>query len=219
LAVARALHAWHEKPDPTANELARLTGRGHRSAVGTHGFVHGGLIVEAGKLPEEMLGPLSRRVALPSRWRIVLVRARESAGLHGDVERRAFASLPPVGDETRELLQDEVQNHILPAVADEDCTAFGEAVYRFGYRAGACFATIQGGPFQNARVARLVDEIRCLGIPGVGQSSWGPTLFCIAPDQAAADNLAVEIGRRHNDEDLDVSITSPDNRGADMDVE
>lgn len=219
LSVAAGLHAWHEQPPPTALELAELTGRGQRSAVGTYGFVLGGLIVESGKLPRERLSLLQSRVCVPDDWRFVLVRLGGTAGLHGSREHRAFDELPAVAPETRQALQAEVREHLLPAIRKSDCAAFGESVYRFGYRAGECFAPVQGGPYNGRRVAELVAEIRELGVPGVGQSSWGPTLFCIVPGPKEAGTLVDELRRRHQDEQLEIDITAADNAGAQVIVE
>ena len=103
---------------------------------------------------------------------------------------------------------------MIPALTQEDWRAFGESVYRYGYRAGDCFASVQGGPYNGPRLTALVEEIRALGIPGVGQSSWGPTLFCIVPDSATAESFVQELQRRHVGEDLDVQVTAADNQGA-----
>ena len=163
-----------------------MPGRGRRSAVGTYGFLTGGLIVEAGKLPGDELAPLQDRFEFPAEWRFVLVRLGSSPGLYGKPEHKAFADLPSVSPETRGALIDEVEREMIPAVLRDDCEAFGESVYRFGYRAGICFAPVQGGPYHGDHVADMVEEIRSLGVPGVGQSSWGPTLFCVLPSESAA---------------------------------
>src|SRR5262249_46094799 len=62
LSVAAGLNAFCELPDQTPQELALSVGRGLRSAVGTYGFVFGGLIVEQGKLPAEPISPLDCRI-------------------------------------------------------------------------------------------------------------------------------------------------------------
>src|SRR4051794_13170979 len=46
LAVAAGLNAFFRLPSQSPQELALSVGRGLRSAVGTYGFVFGGLIVE-----------------------------------------------------------------------------------------------------------------------------------------------------------------------------
>ena len=80
LAVAAGLNAYCGLPSQTPQELALSVGRGLRSAVGTYGFVFGGLIVEQGKLPEEPISPLDCRIDLPEEWRFVLLRERVGVG-------------------------------------------------------------------------------------------------------------------------------------------
>jgi len=84
LAVAAGLNAFCGLPSQTPQELALSVGRGLRSAVGTYGFVFGGLIVEQGKLPNEPISPLDCRINMPGAWRLFLVRPRGLAGLAGE---------------------------------------------------------------------------------------------------------------------------------------
>ena len=169
-----------------AEALAASVGRGRRSAVGTHGFLHGGLIVDAGKESGQTLGTLSERVAVPDDWRFVLVTKGSQRGLSGETEADAFTRLPPVPGEVTQELWRLTDDEMLPAVKRADCAAFGEAVYHFGRFAGECFAAVQGGPFASDEIGRLVDAIRDHGVDGVGQSSWGPTVFAIVPNEAEA---------------------------------
>ncbi len=197
LAVAAGLNAFLGRPPLDAIELARLTGRGARSAIGTYGFLHGGLLVESGKQPGDLIAPLERRVPLPPGWRWLLFFPSSARGLAGEAERRAFLNLPPVPRETTLQLRAEVIDALVPAAESGDFDLFSESLYRFGHLAGTCFALSQGGPFASARAARLIDVSRHLGIRGVGQSSWGPALFAVLESEAAAlrfgDLLAQEL--------------------------
>ncbi len=189
LSVAAGLNAMHRIEKTTAVELAMSVGRGLRSAVGTYGFVQGGLIVERGKLPGEPIAPLDCRLELPAPWCVVLVQPEVSSGLSGPAEQQAFAKLPPVPVNTTEQLVDEIRLCTVPAAASGDFEAFSESVYRYGRLAGQCFASIQGGPYNGPYLQRLVDTIRALDVRGVGQSSWGPTLFALLPDNEAAERF------------------------------
>src|SRR5262249_26484284 len=73
LAVAAGVRMLTGLHAGDAADLARLTGRGLRSAVGSHGFASGGLIWERGRSAGEDLAPLSARVPLPGHWRVVLL--------------------------------------------------------------------------------------------------------------------------------------------------
>src|SRR5262245_17991084 len=118
-----------------------------RSAVGTYGFVFGGLIIEQGKLPEEPISALDCRIDLPEEWRFVLVRPRELSGLAGMDESEAFGSLPAVATSTTETLIAEVRDRLVPAAATADFPMFAESVYRYGRLSGECYAARQGGPY------------------------------------------------------------------------
>src|SRR5439155_6189948 len=109
LAVAAGLNAFFDLPSQGATELALSVGRGLRSAVGTYGFVFGGLLVEQGKLQEELISPLDCRINLPDPWRFVLVRPKGMSGLAGEDEADAFRRLPDVPPPATELLIAEVR--------------------------------------------------------------------------------------------------------------
>lgn len=214
LAVAAGLCAWSGRPVPSGTELAACAGRGRRSAIGVHGFSRGGLVFEAGKQQGEALSPLVRRVELPEPWRFVLICDRSREGLSGSVERKAFERLPAVPRRVSEALYEEASQRLVPAAAEGRFDDFSHSLYRFGYRAGLMFAAQQGGAFANSGLARLVEAIRAKGIAGVGQSSWGPTIFALTRNQAQAEDLISELRAEACQETLDFVVTSIDNRGA-----
>jgi beta-RFAP synthase len=213
LAVAAALRRFLQLPDLPIDELARATGRGSRSAVGTHGFERGGLIVDAGKRTGDHLGKLAHRVAVPDAWRIVLVCPTGEHGLAGPSEADAFARLPPVPDATTHELWQIAEQEMLPAIERIDCEQFGDAVYRFGRLAGECFKSVQGGPFASSAVAQMVDAIRRFGVAGVGQSSWGPTVFAIVANDSEAERLEQWLRSVLRVNASDLAIARPNNRG------
>jgi beta-RFAP synthase len=215
-AVAAGLTAWCGRPVPSAEALVQWTGRGQRSAVGTFGFLMGGLVVEGGRLPAEPLSPLLYRLPVPASWRFILARPHLAGGLSGDDELRAFATLESVPSATREALVREVEGELIPALAAKDCQAFGESVYRYGRLAGSCFAAVQGGPYHGPEITHLVTTLRELGIAGVGQSSWGPTVFGVVDSQETAERMADQLSHRYAAIPLSIGITAADNRGAEV---
>jgi beta-RFAP synthase len=218
LSVAAGLNAFFGFPRQTAQELALSVGRGLRSAVGTYGFVHGGLIVERGKLPGELISPLDCRVDLPPAWRFVLVRHAAASGLAGEEEISAMASLPAAPHATTLQLSEEVRERLVPAAATGDFPAFAAALFRYGNAAGQLFAARQGGPYHGPILAQLVEDIRGYGYPGVGQSSWGPTLFVVAASQQQAESLVTLLRQRKDHERLQLEISPPCNGGARIDM-
>lgn len=221
LSVARGMFELFGKSGADKFELARAAGRAGRSAVGTFGFDLGGLIFERGRFDGESRSELLARVAIPEDWRFVLICPSGQQGLSGEPERRAFAQLPPVPQETTFKLHYEASDHLMPAAARGDFDTFSRSLYRYGCLAGMCFAEHQGSAFASSELNNLVEEIRSLGVQGVGQSSWGPTLFAILPSQDAADDFACQLrkllGREENN--LEITITEADNSGVQIEVE
>jgi beta-RFAP synthase len=214
LSVAAGLNAWHGLPKMSPGELAASVGRGRRSAVGTYGFAEGGLIVERGKLPGESIAPRDFRTTLPDSWRFVLLQPRRGQGLSGHAEQNAFEQLPPVPESVTADLTREVRQQMLPAVIQGDFVRFSESVYRYGRLAGLCFAEIQGGPYNGPYLTKLVELVRSLRVAGVGQSSWGPTLFAVLPAEDAAQTLVSKLGKLLPRDEARLSVTSPNSTGA-----
>jgi beta-RFAP synthase len=186
LSVAKAIAVETGHGDWPATELARRVGRGERSAIGVHGFDRGGLIVEGGKLPGETLSPLVGRFDFPSDWSVLLVTPEAGNEWHGVRERLALAQLGPSLRETETLCRIVLMS-LLPALASKDIDAFGEALYEFNARVGDQFAPVQGGRYASAATAECVARLRALGIKGVGQSSWGPTVFGVLRQDETAE--------------------------------
>jgi beta-ribofuranosylaminobenzene 5'-phosphate synthase len=214
LAIAAGTRELLGLPQATAEELATLTGRGRRSAVGAHGFLHGGLIWETGRLSHEPLGRLAKRVALPESWRVVLIDAGDHSGLSGVQELSAFEQLPPVPRQVTEELRQIAEKRILPAAEHGDLKSFSEAIHDYGRTAGECFAPVQGGPYASESIARCIAAIREFGVSGAGQSSWGPTVFAFAEDQRQGEALCNALQTDTATREYNVLITAPSNAGA-----
>ena len=214
LAVVAGLAEWLGVPWRDAHLLRQLSGRGQRSAIGTHGFLHGGLLVDAGKLPNDTVGQLAARVNLPTPWRFVLIRHGSACGLAGDPETKAMDSLPPVPMAVSDRLRQLIDTQIVPAARESDWQKFSAAVYQYGYRAGECFALAQGGPFASPEIAKLVDAVRDLGYTGVGQSSWGPTVFVVTSDEQSAASLVSRLQQHDDYQHYDFKIAPANNTGA-----
>lgn len=219
LSVGAALHAFENQLCPPPAQLALSVGRGLRSAIGAYGFFEGGFIVERGKLPDEILSPLDARLDLPESWRVVLIfpalgPVTTPTGLSGTSEYRAFATLPAVPRGVTERLTSELRQRMLPAAASGDFDTFAESVYQYGYQAGLCFAPFQRGPYHSAVVELLVRQLRHSGVKGVGQSSWGPTLYAFQPNTERAEELARFLVADLQLKPSQVLITASCNRGA-----
>ena len=198
LAVARALNRAAGLPDLDAAELARRVGRGARSAVGVHGFARGGFVVEGGQRAPGELAPLVAHAPFPAAWRVVLLRPAEGGAWHGERERAAFAALcGPTDPALTDRLCRLVLLGMLPALAEADLPAFGEAVSEFNARAGELFRPVQGGTYASAEVEEVIRWARRQSMHGVGQSSWGPTVFALAESEPQAAEWAARLEARY----------------------
>ena len=214
LAVARGISEWFFPERPFDLNDAIHLGRANRSAIGTHGFFHGGLLLDGGKSNDAVVSPLEFRADVPSGWRVVVACPRQATKVFGEVERTAFDRLDPVSPQVAESLRDEVETRMLPALAVEDFDRFSQSVYAFGLAVGGCFEKIQGGPYNGTAVERLVRTIRNAGVPGVAQSSWGPAVFAWTRSESEAVALVDAI--RKSEGDVDCWVTQVRNRGVDL---
>src|SRR5262249_31304709 len=138
-------------------ELACVTGRGRRSAIGTWTFAGGGLVVEGGHRPDASgLAPLLVRLPFPPAWRCVVAVPTPAPGIRGAEEAAAFAGLPPPPERDVERVAHLVLMGMLPALADDDIGSFGSALTEIQIITGRWFATAQGGTFASGQSGDLV---------------------------------------------------------------
>src|SRR5262249_6292501 len=135
------------------------------------------------------LAPLLIREEVPPDWRVMLLLPDVGPGLHGTLERTAFDQLQ-IEHTHSDALCRLVLLGMLPALREQDCRAFGEALYEFNARVGDIFAPVQGGRYAHAAVKDLVSRLRRENVAGVGQSSWGPTVFAVIDDDDRAAHIA-----------------------------
>jgi beta-RFAP synthase len=193
LAVARALAELHGLPTGAA-ALALACGRARRSAIGTWTFEGGGLVVEGGRLRDrEECGPLLARLAFPPEWHCVVAVPDAAPGVSGIDEAAAFASLTSPAEAEVAHVAHLVLMALLPALATADLPAFGRALTEIQEHTGRWFAPVQGGTFAAGASAALVRRMREWGVPGVGQSSWGPAVYGIVSDEQAGAELARQV--------------------------
>jgi beta-ribofuranosylaminobenzene 5'-phosphate synthase len=218
LAVAAGIRAIEGGEPLEPEQLARAVGRGQRSAVGLYGFLQGGLIVEAGKLTDDEISPLVARVPVSPDWRFLLVRPQASEGLSGDAERLAFAQLPPAPASVTAEMCREALMELLPAVIERRFDRFSGSLFRFGQQAGSCFASLQAGVYATTEVAEAARLLAELGVVGVAQSSWGPTLFAALPSEQAAHAIVDQLQKVGSKWGGECIIARPLNAGATIDV-
>jgi beta-ribofuranosylaminobenzene 5'-phosphate synthase len=177
LAVGTAL--TENKLSPT--DLAQRLSRGLRSAVGIHGFTHGGFIVDAGKATPSEIGNLATRCAFPSHWHILLLTPKLEPSWYGQTEKEAFSRL--IHHKSCDDVMDRlITTTILPSLRVADLATFGPAITEYNVRAGELFRPAQNDRYSHPVIGLLVDELVKLGFSGAGQTSWGPTVFALTDD-------------------------------------
>lgn len=218
LAIAAALRRLEDLPHDPAGDAA-LLGRGARSGLGAGLFTHGGVMVDGGRGPLTKTPPAIARVAFPDGWRVLLVSDPAAVGLHGDDEREAFTTLPPLSAEASSKLCRLVLMQALPALHEEELAPFGAAVAGIQAIVGDYFAPAQGGRrFTSAKVEQMVSRLTGEGATGGGQTSWGPTGFAFVESEAAARGLVARFGSDARAQGLELSIHKGLNRGAKIDA-
>lgn len=181
LAVAQGLTRWLGL-ELSEEQIARdVADRGHRSVVGSIGFHRGGLLVDQDP---------PRRYTIPEGWRIVLFHPDPVVSkVSGEDERRKFAKLVPASSAQRKQLSELLETQIIPAVQSGDFKTFSEAIYRYNYHSGMLFSPVQQGPYNGQPIGDLIRILRAGEVRGVGQSSWGPTVFAFCSSDDHAEKL------------------------------
>jgi predicted sugar kinase len=176
------------------------------------------LIFEKGKLKDEEVAEVALRRKLPEAWRFVLVRPRGMEGVWGEAEIKAFCHLPASDVATTQRLTRLAEQGVVLAARQGDIATFGRLLTEYNRLAGSWYEEIQRGPYLNAEVAALVDRLDKAGAFGVGQSSWGPTVFAVMPDEAAAAKLLIDAGLT-DEASFESQIVPPRNQGFEVTAE
>ncbi|CAN5209791.1 beta-ribofuranosylaminobenzene 5-phosphate synthase [soil metagenome] len=196
LAVAHAIAIINGESKPAVQKLAKQTGRGERSRIGLAGFQSGGFIVDLGHADNDIL---PQCLPFPEDWRVVVMTPPIPTRWHGDRERRAFQSNRTADEalETTTRLTRLIDDSILPALQARQFHKFAPALHNYNRIAGEHFADVQGGIYSDPTIAELIEFLCIEGYDGVGQSSWGPSVFVLCESQRDAERLFEWLKRKH----------------------
>jgi beta-ribofuranosylaminobenzene 5'-phosphate synthase len=183
LAVGKAV-----APHLPTPEIARLTGRGGRSRVGLTGFDTGGFVFEHSENDNAL------SLEWPDAWKILILVPEVTPMWHGHTETEAFQRLreSPSDDGFQQELHTLLRSLVLH-VMHQAYKPFCDVLYKYNHLSGGLFASVQGGNYAHPLIASLIDELRLMGIVGVGQSSWGPGVFAICESEAQAQEVFAAI--------------------------
>lgn len=210
-AMVQTLVPWRD----STSFLAWATQRGQRSGIGITGYDLGGFIVDDGKISDIQLPSLYDRTDFPQDWRIVLVRPPVEPIWHGQKEREAFLGARDVlqAQQTSFALRKLAHETILTSVYAEDFRTFSESIAEFNRLAGEPFQNAQGGIYASPEIACVIDDLMDMGTAGVGQSSWGPTVFAFAESEDQAHFIA-KCARDRFSSETEIQVTQANNTGA-----
>ena len=213
LAVGMAMNALYQR-SLTVNEVAVLTQRGTRSGIGLGTFSTGGLIVDGGRASKSPVPPVIARTEFPEDWPILLIFDKGHSGVHGTQELAAFQNLPLFSEASAALLCRQVLMKALPAIAERDLPAFGQAIQSLQSVTGDYFAPAQGGGrYTSPLVAKVLGHLQFSGVHCFGQSSWGPTGFAVFENQLEAEKKLNQLNATYGGEqDLQFLLTKANNQ-------
>jgi len=190
IATARACLEIYGKNIPT-KELARLSGRGGTSGIGTAAFDQGGFIIDGGHRfgPAcEKTGfapssaskgvrppPVLLRHDFPADWHILLATPACPEGASGKREHEIFRNCCPIPLGEVQQLCHQVLMRMLPGLMEKDLDQFGSAINAIQ---SLGFKKIEHS-FQPKEISSLLETMRDAGAVGAGMSSFGPTLYAI----------------------------------------
>lgn len=176
----------------TTTDIALRLNRGLRSGIGIGAFAHGGFLIDGGRGPRTAPPPLLAHYSFPPHWRIVLLQSAGS-GLSGTPERAAFAELPEFPEHAAAQLSRVTLMRILPALLEQDFSAFAQGIGELQQVVGDHFAPVQGARFVDPHIRHALACAERGGFLGVGQSSWGPTGFVLTDSETQAHALARDL--------------------------
>jgi beta-ribofuranosylaminobenzene 5'-phosphate synthase len=127
-----------------------------------------------------------------------------------------MSRLTPMRPERTGELCRMVLTEILPALRDHDLQSFRAGLQTYGDFVGDYFAQVQGGRFSHPQANAVAECLQEMGITGVVQSSWGPTLCAFFADADTAIASATSLAGRFGD--MTFTVTSARNYGADVEL-
>ena len=220
--AAAQWHTIHDtQPTWTAQWLSQYADRGLRSAVGLVGFLHGGLILDEGYTPEYAGDAVSKQAARPltaqtlqlaHEWRVVLAVPQQRVEVSGAKEAEVMAELGSFPNPHRKQMLALALRATCLAADNSHFVEFTDCLDQYMQFGAQLFSRYQGGLYNGDDVTEAVRLAQAVGLRGVGQSSWGPTVFGFAESQACAERYTEQL--RHQRPDWSVRISTPAKGGA-----
>ncbi len=217
LAIGAGLNAFYDLK-LSVRDIAAVMDRGLRSGIGIGVFEQGGFVVDGGRGENTITPPMLAHFDVPENWRFILVFDKRGQGLHGQQEIQAFRTLPPFPRSEVERLSYLLLMQALPAIAEKDLARFGDVITELQRAVGEHFSPAQGGIFSSGDVAESMNWLANRGAVAVGQTSWGPTGFCLVENAEIAENLIQSAQASFSKTSLIFSVVSARNCGGEVSI-
>jgi len=168
-------------------DIAIKAGVGLISGIGLYGFKYGGLIVDSGRRQGRELVGLLARYEFPESWYIVVATPVTERKVFGEVERKYLMMHTTVNESSYCRALEIVFRKLLPAVVERNFTDFVASIEELDKLTSNYFA-IQKGRFCCRESEVTATALKEAGGEGIGQSSWGPTVYAFFETRKAAEN-------------------------------
>ncbi|MEM1845437.1 MAG: hypothetical protein QW558_01905 [Desulfurococcaceae archaeon] len=210
----------------SVRELAVKLGRGYVSGIGISVFEKGGLIIDSGRrLDNNILREVETihdlplpiaRYSLPRKWFFILITPRVSKRISDEFEKQFLEKPFKIDDNLQCKLYATLLLELIPSVIRRDIVGFGKALSKIQYITGEYFSKYQYGLFCCRESEEAVNIMLSKGVYGVGQSSWGPTVYGLVDNYSRALKILRETLNELERRGIDVEysfISRPLNRG------
>lgn len=168
-------------------KIASIVGRGGTSGIGVASFENGGFIIDGGHhfddkcefLPSSaskaIPAPILARYDFPEEWKVILAIPDVKNNVSGTEEVNIFQEYCPIPLREVQQMSHLILMKMMPAVLEKDLDAFGESVNLIQDMG---FKKIEN-QLQKPVIGEIMTTLRDAGAPGVGMSSFGPTIYAI----------------------------------------
>ncbi len=165
------------------------------SSVGLYTFMKGGLVADSGIRVGRCEHPsLLLQLRFPTNWVAVVCVPRGVRGLDEAEERPILSDALRAHPKQAELYSAFMK--VVNAVLYEDFTTFSKSLRKLQLLTGEYFSEFQGGVFRSGASEYIVRTLSEEGVEGVGQSSWGPTIYGFVESPVRGAEVAGRVARR-----------------------
>jgi beta-ribofuranosylaminobenzene 5'-phosphate synthase len=226
LAIACALSVLRGS-SCNVRDLAVKLCRGRDSGVGLAAFEKGGFVVNSGrKVSEEgkVLCPNSPldlpqlifRAPVPRKWSFIIFTPKVKKGFDEVSERKAMDTPTQLPRDIQYELYKLVFLHMIPSILRRDIEVFGKALTKLQFTVGEYFSKYQGGVFCCEEAELIINTMLKYNVKGVGQSSWGPSVYGLVEEQGKAIKVATRVLKEVKSKGIEVDymVVKASNSGA-----